>query len=80
MSFQLHDLGNGTFNADRLLEARKAALREAVREESGLSLAAERMIGSGLGMSARQAEEQRKRTLARAEVLERWLLRPPDTP
>ena len=76
---ELHDRSNGTYDVGTLLAARIAALRMAIQEESGLLLAAQQMIGAaGLGMSTRQADEQRHRALARAAVLERWLLRPPD--
>lgn len=67
MSRSLHDRGNGTFDADRLLLARVEALHAAVTESCDLA---------GLAMTASEAAALRAQVIYRAGVFERWLLRP----
>jgi hypothetical protein len=68
---QIHDRGNGTYDADRLLAARTAALREAVRLELGLAGA-----GLGNGLTVAEADHARAVIETTAARLERWILRP----
>jgi hypothetical protein len=75
---QIHDHGNGTFDAERLLEARVEALHAAVDLET--ALAGLRGFTGRVNMTDAMADLVRRETVYRAVMFERWLLRPDDGP